>query len=266
MSGSKTSEAVGVHVRIRGRVPDGAEDYAREKVLAALGHVSEPVLAVQVKLTQATTAVRPATAQAVVDVNGRPVRAHVAASTMFEAVDLLQERLVARLARARRHGGRASHHGARPHAGWDGARPEHRPHRQELPAGERRIVRHKSFALARQTPEAAVADLEAMDYDFWVFTDLVSGCDAVVHRDPGAGTAGVRHRVASLGPVTLGWGTGDGLAVSTEPVPTVDVAGAVERLRLTGLPFVFFRDAATRRGCVLYHRYDGHYGLITPAR
>ncbi|WP_157536105.1 hypothetical protein [Kitasatospora mediocidica] len=24
-------------------------------------------------------------------------------------------------------------------------------------------------------------------------------------------------------------------------------------------------DAATGRGNVLYHRYDGHYGLITPA-
>ncbi|MGF6887446.1 hypothetical protein ABIA39_005955 [Nocardia sp. GAS34] len=32
-----------------------------------------------------------------------------------------------------------------------------------------------------------------------------------------------------------------------------------------GWPFVFFRDPACHRGCVLYHRYDGHYGLLTPS-
>jgi hypothetical protein len=31
------------------------------------------------------------------------------------------------------------------------------------------------------------------------------------------------------------------------------------------LPFVFFVDPLTRRGRVLYRRYDGHYGLIVPS-
>ena len=30
-------------------------------------------------------------------------------------------------------------------------------------------------------------------------------------------------------------------------------------------PFLFFRRATQGRGALLYHRYDGHYGLITPA-
>ncbi|MFE0658412.1 hypothetical protein, partial [Streptomyces sp. NPDC058876] len=101
MSGLRASRTADVKVRNRGQVPDGADVYAEEKVLAVIGHVREPVLAARVKLTQAanTSVIRPATAQAVVDVNGRPVRAHVTASTMFEAVDLLQKRLAARLAR-----------------------------------------------------------------------------------------------------------------------------------------------------------------------
>jgi Sigma 54 modulation/S30EA ribosomal protein C terminus len=41
---------------------------------------------------------------------------------------------------------------------------------------------------------------------------------------------------------------------------------ARQRLEVAGLPFVFFADASTDRGSVLYHRYDGHYGLITPAQ
>jgi sigma 54 modulation/S30EA-like ribosomal protein len=43
------------------------------------------------------------------------------------------------------------------------------------------------------------------------------------------------------------------------------VGQAVERLDATELPYRFFRDAGTHRGAVLYRRYDGHYGLITPA-
>jgi hypothetical protein len=30
-------------------------------------------------------------------------------------------------------------------------------------------------------------------------------------------------------------------------------------------PFLFFRDRERDRGALLYHRYDGHYGLIAPS-
>ncbi|MFJ9793085.1 sigma 54 modulation/S30EA ribosomal C-terminal domain-containing protein [Streptomyces globosus] len=261
MSGLKTSQAVDVQVRSRGQVSRGADAYAREKVLATLDHVSEPVSAARVKLTQTVngSAARPAEAQAVVDVNGRPVRAHVAASTVFEAVDLLQERLAVRLARARRHGSRGLP--GTVHEPWDGAGHQHRPHRRHLPAGERRIERYKAVSPPRQTPEDAVIDLESMDHDFWVFTDLASGYDSVVYRDARTG----RHRLASLGPLGQEREADGLLGVSTVPVPQSTVAEAVERLVLTGLPFVFFHDTATGRGSVLYHRYDGHYGLIAPA-
>ena len=42
------------------------------------------------------------------------------------------------------------------------------------------------------------------------------------------------------------------------------MAEAIERLNADGERFVFFANQATGRGNVLYHRYDGHYGLITP--
>lgn len=48
-------------------------------------------------------------------------------------------------------------------------------------------------------------------------------------------------------------------------MPTLSVAAAVERLSVTEEPFVFFVDAATGHGTVLYHRYDGHYGQLVPA-
>jgi hypothetical protein len=42
------------------------------------------------------------------------------------------------------------------------------------------------------------------------------------------------------------------------------VSDALARLDATGAPFVFLADADTGRGNVVYRRYDGHYGLITP--
>ncbi|MFH8384683.1 HPF/RaiA family ribosome-associated protein [Kitasatospora sp. NPDC018058] len=246
--------AVDVEVTTRGAVSLAAPDYARAKLAAVLGRIHEPVLAARVKLTQEShhSVARPSAAQAVVDLGGRPVRAHVAAATMQEAVDLLQDRLLARLAKARQR-----HHA--PHGAWvERVRDDHRPQHADRPPQERRIVRRKSYGLRRQSPLAAVLDLETMDYAFHLFTDDATGRDSVVHRDEATGA----HRITSVGvlaePVP-------GLAVCTGAVPELTVAEAADRLGLAGGPFVFFTDTATGRGNVLYHRYDGHYGLITPA-
>ena len=56
------------------------------------------------------------------------------------------------------------------------------------------------------------------------------------------------------------------MTISPHPAPRHTVSEATNRLDVAGQPFVFFADAGTGRRCVLYHRYDGHYGLITPAQ
>jgi len=43
------------------------------------------------------------------------------------------------------------------------------------------------------------------------------------------------------------------------------VTGAAARLEAAGQPFLFFINAGTGRGNLIYHRYDGHYALIEPA-
>jgi hypothetical protein len=53
--------------------------------------------------------------------------------------------------------------------------------------------------------------------------------------------------------------------VDRASAPALTEAEAIDRLDLSGSPFVFFVDSADGRGRVLYRRYDGHYGLITPA-
>ncbi|MFD9126621.1 sigma 54 modulation/S30EA ribosomal C-terminal domain-containing protein [Kitasatospora sp. NPDC059571] len=238
MNRTRIRPAVEVLVEVRGQVSLAAPDYARTKLLAVLERLDEPILAARVKLTQEPNhaVARPSLAQATVDLNGRPVRAHVAAATMQEAVDLLRDRLTARLARMGRH---RDHH--------PGATDDHRPQRRARRAEDRRIERHKAYSLARRSVRAAVFEMEAMDYDFHLFTDEVSGCDSVVYRDPATGG----HLVVAAGPPPE---PAPGLSVSTAGVPALTVGDAAERLDLSGLPFVFFTDAATGRGNVLYHR------------
>jgi len=55
------------------------------------------------------------------------------------------------------------------------------------------------------------------------------------------------------------------MTVSPLPAPRLSVREAAERLDAAGQPFTFFTDADTGRGCVVYHRYDGHYGLLVPS-
>ena len=124
-------------------------------------------------------------------------------------------------------------------------------------------MRHKSFEPAQATPDEAVFDMEQLDYDVHLFTDVNTGQDAVVR----AGSTG--YRLARLQPLDRPEPvTAVPLTVSDRPAPRLTLPDAIDRLNLTDRPFIFFADATDAtdvRGRLLYHRHDGHYGLITPA-
>lgn len=226
----------------------------------------DPVLFARVKLTRLAepALTRPAVAQVNIDLNGRLVRAQAARLTMGEAIDEVHDRLCDRIQRAT--GDWEAIHGGRPseetyewrHSGAPTTPSPFYPR----PVAERQVVRHKTFSLARTTVDEAAFDMEMLGYEFHLFTEHESGVDSMLYRtDDGAGCRLAQldprpDRVAfGITPVTL----------SARPAPRLTVTQAVDRLNVTGQPFVFFRHAETGRGCVLYHRYDGHYGLITPA-
>lgn len=216
---------------------------------SAKGH-DEPVLSARVRIARHAdpAAVRPVVAQANVDVNGRLVRAQVAAESARAAVDLLDDRLRHRLARVVRH-----QDNRRRTAGQ-------RPHWYDRPVGEREVVRRKSFALSRLTCDAAAEELDALDHDFLVFTELGSGQDSVLYR---SGATGLR--LAQVSPRTERLARGATVvALDPQRAPVLDTGQAVERLELSGAPFVFYVDRDRHRGSVLYRRFDGHYGVITP--
>ena len=218
-----------IDVVVRGDVPHGDIPYVHDKIVRTMAILAEPVLHARVKLTMlsAPAVDRPAVAEAVLDVNGDLVRAHVGAASTREAADLLERRLRDRL--VHRHGRR-------------GVLPTDRPSYVDRPVQDRELLRHKTYTLRESTPEEAVSEMETLDYDFHLFRDLATGEDSVVWRND----------------------DGDDVTLRRRDAPVLTLAAAVQRLNAGRERFVFFADAETGGGKVAYRRYDGHYGLITP--
>ena len=253
-----------VEVMTHGQLPD-AQDYARTKI-GELGRLTHrPVLRAHVRLSEHgdPAVARRIIAQANLDVNGRLVRAQVEGTTAREAIDRLEARLRRRLERSAEHW--EAKRGGIPRVGANEWRhqsaPSHRPNYFPRSESERRIMRHKSYSPPTCSVEEAALEMELLDYDFHLFTEVGTKQDSVLYREDST-----EYRLALVNPEVS-----DKLApfelflsISPQPAARLTVDQAIERIGLLGLPFLFFVDTAGDRGNVLYHRYDGHYGLITP--
>lgn len=251
-------------VTTHGPVDEDAVAYGIARIGAVLGKIEEPVLFARLKLTRAgdPARVRPAIAQVAIDVDGELVRAHVAAHEMEEAADLLQRRLRDKLEHRAQHREALRQRSGTPEPGeWrHGDLPTTRPEYFDRPPEERELVRHKTFATDELTPDEAAFDMDQLDYEFHLFRDLASGDDALLRRLPD-GT----YRMARVQPSTVEPGaTAIALTIDETSPPELTVPEAIERLDADGEPFLFFAERTSQRGNVLYRRYDGHYGLITP--
>lgn len=263
------SDTTPVQVQVAGDTTPDIAAYAERRLRETFQDTRFPVLHASIRITRCPdpALARPVIAQANLDVNGRLVRARSSAPTAREAVDLLRGRL--------RH--RLQHLVQRAEGTWEDRRPRYTAHEEHewrhgdeptrrppyfpRPAEEREIVRHKTVTPARCGLDAAAADMNDLDYDFHLFTEAGTGQDSLLYRAGPTGyrLAQVRPRPDALAPHTLS------VTVSDQPAPLLSVQEAVARMAVWDQPFLFFRDHDGDRGTVLYHRYDGHYGLISPA-
>lgn len=254
---TETTNDIEIAVRVVGDVAPGEREYAVQKLTHAARTAPGPVLFARLELREEADPARPrpSVAKAELDCNGRLVRAHVAASTQREAADLLDTRLrqsIERVAnrgkdaRLRHRDGESWHHGDA---------PTRRPTYYPRPNDECEVMVRKSFALASQSVDEAVADLELLDHDFFLFRDVTNEVDCVVAR----GLEG--YELSCAGPLP-DEPIAAPVAHHREPVPHLSLEDAETLLEETDAPFVFFVDVDAGRGRVLYRRYDGHYGLI----
>lgn len=248
--------AIDVRVTVtHGTVAARGRRYLAEKIGHVASLITAPVFAVEATLGVSRNPAdpRPVTASAVLDINGRPVRAHVAATDVREAADLLAARLEQGL---EHHAERRRIHRRSPAEAvpgeWRHAMLRHeRPSFYPRPVEERELLARWSFTPRPLTPEEAIAEMGDLDHEFLLFTERSTGTDALVER--------TGHGVQ----LTLAVSEDRTPAGQTVAVPAIEASEAVQMLEAGRLPRLFFIDQATQRGAVVYHRYDGHYGLVT---
>ncbi len=247
-----------VIVTLRGSVPAGIIEHAKEQVSHAARLSGRDVLEATVTLTERTnpSIVEPSRVEVVFNISGTPVRAEADAPTMAQAIDGVVDRLERRIVDLVNRWDDRSRWLHEPSDGqWRrGAPPTERPEHFPRPVDERDVVRRKTFAVSPTTAQEAAYDMEALEHDFHLFTDVDTGAPALVHAraDGSYGVAGLDDD-AGL-PETM----------TPEPAPPIlDEVAARQRLDVSGEPFVFYIDDVTGTGSVVYLRYDGHYGLIT---
>jgi ribosome-associated translation inhibitor RaiA len=239
---------------VHGEVPTSERRYLAEKVERAASVAPAPVLQADATIGLITNpaADRPVTATALLDVNGRPVRAQVAAAEPREAADLLEARLLQQLEHLAERRLARRHTAPHPVPGtWrHGMLPEPRPDFHPRPVEERELIPRRSFAAGALTLEEAIDEMNLLDHEFHLFMEATTGADVLVERTDD----GVR--------VSRAWAA-DEASTPAEAVADMDVMDALQALEDGALPRLFFVDRASGRGAVVYHRYDGHYGLVT---
>ncbi|HUG84540.1 MAG TPA: HPF/RaiA family ribosome-associated protein, partial [Euzebya sp.] len=251
---------------VEGDVSQRHRDRAVDRIGKVLSRIDAPVLHARIRLVNAVEPARdrPAVARVMLDVNGQPVRASVATDDLDGAIDALEQRLRQQVDRMSSHREALRRRGpAGPAGEWrHGDRSDGRPSHYPRPVEERQVVQHKTFTTERATADEAIFDMEAMDYDFFLFTCLATGQEAFVHRLPG-GAYGVQVQDGQVEEALAG-ATAAAVEVDPAPARSLTVQRARELLDEGPSTWVFFTDADSGRGHVLYRRYDGHYGLITP--
>jgi ribosome-associated translation inhibitor RaiA len=253
-----------LEVVVQGELPADIAEHARRRMSRLGDYVTEPIFHARVRLThEPNPAVEhPVRAQGNLNLKGRMVRAQVGGRNAKQTVDLLVDRLQRGLVRHARHW--EARRGALPvadaHEWRHNSSPAERPSFYPRAAEDRQLIRHKSFTPRRILPDEAAWEMDQLDYDFHLFTDEQTAREAVLFRD---GPTGYRLARVVEGPEPIS--DDPAITLDPQPAPRLSLDEARERLELGGLPFVFFVDQDTHRGAVLYHRYDGHYGLITPA-
>lgn len=231
-----------------GVLPDPVCDRVTAWVADAAATVGGAVTALRVRVTRPSASVG-AVAQLNLTLDGQNLRTQATAPEPEEA----GRRLIERYARQ----STLLHRGLPPRPWPDatGAVTRDEPGY----CGRSGIARSKAVVLERLDPVAAVQRLDALDHTAYLFSDSATGLDAVVYR---GGPYGYRlARTAAAPPPRTK------LRLVTNPAAARLLALPEARSRLsgTGDRFLFFTDAATGRGALLYSRYAGTYGLVRTA-
>ena len=163
-----------VDVTTRGRLPSAA-DYARSKI-GELGAAHPPTGAARPRQTDQTSRSggrATLIAQGNLDVtSARPSRSRASRRAMPSIGSRRDCGAGSNELPSIGKRGAASWPAAIPHEWRHQSEPTHRPGYYPRPVDDRRIIRHKSFTLAACTVDEAALEMDLLDYEFHLFTEI----------------------------------------------------------------------------------------------
>lgn len=255
-----------VEVVTRGSVDLELAELARERVAELESAIKRPIIGARIVLHEAGNPRIPHSARAEGELwlSRQPIRGRVEAETMADAVNALVDRLREQL---RRHVDRLTTRqrtpaGVQPGEWRRAAWTPPRPPRSWRAPGDREVIRRKTFALEPVDALEAAANMFALDHDFYLFHDADTDADSVLYRRDDGRLAVIAPRDAAALDAEE---NEDIVREASRYSGPLELADAVSKMNELNHRFLFFTDASTGRGAVLYLRYDGHYGLIEPA-
>ncbi len=161
---------------------EALRSYAEEKI-SKLGRYLEKVIKTEIELFVEKNP-KIANSQCVevtVFTSGPVIRARECAADMYQAIDLVYEKLERQVKKL--HGRRIDRsHNARHNHGNRQAAPPEVMEEEEEPSLEAKIVKTKSFPLKPMTPEEAALQMDLVGHDFFVFINADTDRTSVVYR------------------------------------------------------------------------------------
>lgn len=216
-----------VEVELGGLASTETADHVRERITSLGRYAPGRIVRATVRFSAPTGGAKQMViAHATVDVSRTQAVAHAAGATVGEATDQLRatlRRQLIDLAHKRRRRLRLGPTSP-----------------STVEPDETALVRHLTWLPSRATPAQAVRGLEELGHEFGLFTNADTGQDCAIWRLP----------------------SGSYEFADVPDAPVLSEAMALERLRLSGDRFLFFRDRIRGRGRIVYHR-GTRYGLIS---
>lgn len=235
-----------IKIETRGGVADRDIEHLGERLERVLRPVADRVVRVRALMTihHEHDPGTQARVRVTLDAKGETMRSEVIAPTIREGISGVEDRLHRQIEQRVKQA-KNDPRGKAPSPGeWrHGNRPSTRRTVFDRPIDEREIIARKSPTTLRSTLDEARWDRFVLGYDFFLFVDTHTGRDALL-------APGEDNEEDTLTDIV--------------DAPTRSVDEARRWLDETGRAFHFFRNEENERGAVIYHRYDGHYGLLTP--
>ncbi len=247
-----------------GPVPDASRTRAQDMLEKLADMAPRPIIfgRVKAKVDEERDPDEQAIAQATMDVSGEIIRAEASASTIRQAMGIVESRLERRLTRlAERRQDANKRPPSTPPGEWrSGDLPSDRPDYYNRPMEERQVIRRKTYAPENEVSVSeALFDLDVLDYRFFLFTDEADNKPSIVYEtDDGLALRKLDGSAPPEDEVRVD------MPVNEAAAPRIAVDDAIQRMNVSDEPFIFFQDDDTGEASVLYRRYDGHYGLVSP--